>query len=51
MATDVGDNTEDIPWPQRLLDSIWILALAAIVFWALAYIVWGVIDILVVPLG
>lgn len=51
MAQDASENTEEIPWPQRLLDSIWILALAAIVFWALAYIVWGVIDIVVVPLG
>ncbi|MBP1987107.1 hypothetical protein [Halolamina salifodinae] len=47
MATD----TERTPWPQQLLDSIWLLALAAIIFWMLAYVVWGVVDVLTVPVG
>ncbi|GAB7013413.1 hypothetical protein [Halolamina salina] len=47
MATE----TENAPWPQQLLDSIWLLALAAIIYWMLAYVVWGVIDVLTVPMG
>lgn len=39
------------PWPQRLLDDIWLLAGLAIVFWALSYIVWGLIDLMSVPTG
>lgn len=51
MHTETSDRTEDVPWPQQLLDSIWLLALAAIVYWMLAYVVWGVVDILTVPMG
>jgi len=42
---------EDAPWPQQLLDSIWLLAMAAILYWALVYLVWSAIEILVVPMG
>jgi len=45
------DTTESLPWQQQLLDSVWLLALAAIVYWVLAYVVWGVVDVLTVPLG
>jgi hypothetical protein len=41
----------DPPLPQRIYDRIWLLALAALLFWALAYVVWGVIDILSIPGG
>ncbi|WP_256301412.1 hypothetical protein [Haloarchaeobius salinus] len=51
MATDSETSTDGEPWPQRLLDSIWLLALAAIVYWVLSYIVWGLIDIFTVPMG
>ncbi|MFC4407788.1 hypothetical protein [Haloarchaeobius iranensis] len=51
MATDPDSTAKDVPWPQRLLDSIWLLALAAIVYWVLSYIVWGLIDIFSVPMG
>jgi hypothetical protein len=46
-ATD-RDST---PLVQRLYDRIWLLALAALLFWALAYVLWGVIDIFSVPAG
>jgi hypothetical protein len=42
------EQSTDEPWPQRLLDNIWLLAAAAIVFWLLSYIVWGVIDLIAV---
>jgi hypothetical protein len=51
MGPDTGTSTEAPPWPQKLLDSVWLLALAAIVFWVLAYVVWGIVDILTVPMG
>lgn len=51
MGQDSSGGTEPAPWPQRLLDNIWLLAGAALVFWALSYIVWGVIDLMAVPGG
>lgn len=39
----------DAPWPQRLMDNIWLLAAAALVFWLLSYVVWGLIDVAMVP--
>lgn len=36
----------EIPWPQKLFDNIWLLALAAILFFFLSYIVWGLLDLL-----
>jgi len=51
MATNTGEESAEVPWPQQLLDSIWLLALAAILYWVLAYVVWGIVDILSVPMG
>jgi hypothetical protein len=45
-----GEQTAP-PWPQRLLDNIWLLAGWALVFWALSYIVWGLIDLMAIPGG
>lgn len=39
------------PLPKRLYDSIWLLAVVALVFWALTYVVWGLIDVFSVPAG
>ena len=39
------------PWQQELYDSIWLLAGAAIVFFVLSYVVWGLVDLLTVPMG
>ncbi|MDH5019315.1 hypothetical protein [Halobacterium rubrum] len=47
-ATDTGD---DEPWPQRLLDNIWLLALAAIIYFVVSYIVWGMVDLATIPPG
>ncbi len=41
----------DQPMMQRLYDRIWLLALAALLFWALSYVVWGLLDIFSVPMG
>ena len=43
-----GEGGESPPWPQELLDSIWLLAGAALLFFTLSYVVWGLIDLLTV---
>lgn len=47
----MSSNHTDPPFLQRAYDSIWLLALAALVFWTLTYVIWGLIDILSVPAG
>lgn len=42
---DQPPQRDDVPWPQRLLNSIWVLALAAIVFFFLSYVLWGLLDL------
>lgn len=39
------------PWPEQLYDSEWLLAMAAIVFFVLSYVVWGLVDLLTIPAG
>ncbi|MFB6084018.1 MAG: hypothetical protein ABEJ94_07225 [Halorientalis sp.] len=39
------------PWQQQLLDSEWLLALAAVLFFTLSYVVLGLIDLLTIPQG
>ena len=39
------------PLLQRLYDRIWLLALAALLWWAVSYVVWGHFDIFSVPAG
>lgn len=46
-STDQGND----PLMQRLYDRIWLLALAALLWWALSYVVWGFADIFSVPGG
>jgi hypothetical protein len=42
---------DDIPVIQQIFDSIWLLAGVAIVFFVLSYIVWGMVDLLTIPMG
>lgn len=51
MATDTPESQDQAPWPQQLLDSEWLLALAAVLFFTLSYIVLGLVDLLTVPPG
>lgn len=44
-------DQREAPLLQRLYDNIWLLALAALVFWALSYVVWGMVDVFSVPPG
>ncbi|MFB6253257.1 MAG: hypothetical protein ABEI06_01445 [Halobacteriaceae archaeon] len=48
----MSDNsTDDIPWQQELMDSIWFLAGIAILYFILSYVIWGLVDILTTPPG
>ncbi|CQH54443.1 uncharacterized protein HHUB_2085 [Halobacterium hubeiense] len=49
MSAETNDGTA--PWPQQLLDSEWLLAGAAILYFVISYVLWGVIDIFTVPMG
>lgn len=49
MGATTDDSEEDVPWQQELLDSEWLLAGAALLFFVLSYVVWGLIDLLAVP--
>jgi uncharacterized membrane protein YesL len=41
----------DPPVMQRVYDKIWLLAAAALLFWLLTYIGWGLIDLISIPAG
>ncbi|MFB6210759.1 MAG: hypothetical protein ABEI76_04400 [Halobacteriales archaeon] len=51
MAKNGTTDDSEVPWPQQLLDSEWLLALAAILFFTLSYVVLGLVDLLSVPSG
>jgi len=46
-----GSGSDAPPWPQQLYDSVWLIAGAAVVFWVLSYVIWGLVDILTLPGG
>lgn len=50
MADEPTDE-EPTPLPQQLYESIWLWAAVAILFWILSYVVWGFVDLFVLPGG
>jgi hypothetical protein len=50
-SSEPDSGASQRPWQQQLYDSIWLLAGAAIVFFVLSYMVWGLVDILTIPAG
>jgi len=42
---DEPPTRHDVPWPQRLFNSVWVLALAAMLYFFLSYVLWGLIDL------
>lgn len=46
MPADMGG---DPPLLQRLYDRIWLLAVVAILIWAVTYVLWGYVDIWTIP--
>jgi hypothetical protein len=49
--SDAPSTSSDAPWQQELLDSEWLLAGAAVLYFLLSYVVWGIIDLLSIPAG
>lgn len=47
----MSSDDSDPPLLQRAYDSPWLLALAAFAFWAVAYVIWGLLDVVSVPTG
>lgn len=47
----MSGDTHAPPLLQRAYDRVWLLALIAIAFWAVSYVVWGLLDLLAVPAG
>jgi hypothetical protein len=50
-STSDADATEPIPWMQKLLDNPFILLFLGVMIPMVVYTLWGVIDILTVPLA
>lgn len=48
---DPQSSKHYVPWPQRAFNSIWILAAAAMLYFFLSYVVWGLIDLMRTPAG
>ncbi|WP_254863015.1 hypothetical protein [Halovivax gelatinilyticus] len=40
---------DEPPFMQRLYDNVWLLALLALLFFAVSYVGWGLLDIYTVP--
>jgi len=47
----VSTEQNQKPMMQRLYDRVWLLAILALLFWAVTYLVWGLIDIFSIPSG
>ncbi|QHS17456.1 hypothetical protein GWK26_10025 [haloarchaeon 3A1-DGR] len=49
MSNEPTRDAADAPAMQRLYDRIWLLAVAAFVFFLVAYVGWGLLDLLSLP--
>lgn len=43
------DRLEDAPWPQRILDNLWLLLAISIVVPGLMYLGWGLWELAELP--
>lgn len=43
------DRLEDVPWPQRVLDNMWLLLAISIVVPGLMYLGWGLWELAELP--
>jgi hypothetical protein len=43
------DPPPDVPWPQRLLDNLWLLLALSIVIPGLMYLGWGLWELAELP--
>ncbi len=51
QANESSEDNEPVPWMQRLLDNPFILLFLGVMIPMVVYTLWGVIDILTVPLA
>lgn len=49
--SDSETADERPPLAQRLYESVWLWAAVAVLFWILSYVVWGFVDLVVLPGG
>jgi hypothetical protein len=49
--SDLDDTNEPVPWVQQLLDNPFLLLFLGVMVPMVLYTLWGVIDILTVPLA
>ena len=50
MSAAQDDDTAAVPWVQQLLDNPFLLLFIGVMVPMIVYTLWGVIDILTVPL-
>ncbi len=48
---NLNQDTEPVPWMQQLLDNPFLLLFLGVMIPMLVYTLWGVIDILTIPLA
>jgi hypothetical protein len=47
----MSSSAEEIPMMQRIYNRIWLLAVAALLFFFLVYVGWGLLDLMTLPSG
>jgi hypothetical protein len=45
VTSEQDDSSEPVPWQQRLLDNLWLLAGTALVFFFVSYVGWALYDV------
>jgi hypothetical protein len=50
-TTDTHDDNDPVPWVQQLLDNPFLLLFIGVFVPMMVYTVWGVVDILTLPLA
>ncbi len=49
--SEIDNDNEPIPWMQQLLDNPFLLLFLGVMIPMVVYVIWGVYDILTVPLA
>mgnify|MGYP000272675738 CR=1 FL=1 len=49
--SEIDQDNEPIPWMQQLLDNPFLLLFLGVMIPMVVYVIWGVYDILTVPLA
>lgn len=49
MADEPTTEPDEVPWPQRVLDNLWLMLALSIAIPGLLYLTWGLIELAVLP--